>query len=250
MINHVYGNIRINILKNFKRLIEYFILMILSFFYKFNSNQKIIISSAMYAPWLADKKFFKLYSKLRDHTIIDEARAFTLWYISDSLKNTSGDIFDIGCMKGGAGILMAKANKNKRSKIYFIDTFEGFIKTSGEHKKDKTFVYEKTDELKKNLKDFKIKNFNIIKTRFPKKFKFYNKIKLCHLDINVYEDTLSSFIEVDKYLVKNGVIVFDDFGIFKVDGIIKSVKKILEKKYDKKYHIIYNYMGQCIMIKK
>ena len=43
---------------------------------------------------------------------------------------------------------MAKANKNVRSKIYFIDTFEGFIKTSGEHKKDKTFVYEKTDELK------------------------------------------------------------------------------------------------------
>ena len=250
MINHVYGNTKINILKNFKKFIESFIRVILSFFYKFNNNQKIIISSAMYAPWIADKKFFKLFSGLKNLTIIDEARAFTLWHISQSLKNTSGDIFDIGCMKGGAGILMTKANKNSQSKTLFIDTFDGFAKTSGEHKKNKTFVYEKTDELKDNLKKYKVKNFKIIKSRFPKKFKFKNKIKLCHLDINVYEDTVNAFIEVDKYLIKNGVIVFDDYGIFKVDEIIKSIQKIIKKKYDKKYHIIYNYMGQCIMIKK
>jgi|TARA_B110000438_G_scaffold14026_2_gene13526 O-methyltransferase len=250
MINHVYGNKKINILKNFKKFIESFIRVILSFFYKFNNNQKIIISSAMYAPWIADKKFFKLFSELKDLTIIDEARAFTLWYISQSLKNTSGDIFDIGCMKGGAGILMTKANKNSQSKTLFIDTFDGFAKTSGEHKKNKTFVYEKTDELKNNLKKYKIKNCKIIKSRFPKNFKFKNKIKLCHLDINVYEDTVNAFMEVDKHLIKNGVIVFDDYGIFKVDEIIKSIQKIIKKKYDKKYHIIYNYMGQCIMIKK
>ena len=164
MINHVYGNKKINILKNFKKFIESFIRVILSFFYKFNNNQKIIISSAMYAPWIADKKFFKLFSELKDLTIIDEARAFTLWYISQSLKNTSGDIFDIGCMKGGAGILMTKANKNSQSKTLFIDTFDGFAKTSGEHKKNKTFVYEKTDELKNNLKKYKIKNCKIIKS--------------------------------------------------------------------------------------
>jgi hypothetical protein len=70
------------------------------------------------------------------------------------------------------------------------------------------------------------------------------------LDINVYEDTVKSFIAIDKHLIKNGVIVFDDYGIFKVDGIIKSVNKILKKGYDKNYHVIYNYMGQCIMIKK
>ena len=59
----------------------------------------------MYTPWLADTIFFKLYSKLKYLTIIDEARAFTLWHMSQSLKNINGDIYDIGCMKGGAGIL-------------------------------------------------------------------------------------------------------------------------------------------------
>ena len=73
MINHVYGNMKINILKRFKKFIEMSILFFLSFFYKFNSSQKIIISSAMYAPWLADRTFFKLYSKLKNLTIVDEA---------------------------------------------------------------------------------------------------------------------------------------------------------------------------------
>ena len=250
MINHVYGNRKIKILKNFKKLIENLILFILSFFYKFNKSQKIIISSAMYAPWKDDRFFFNLFSELKELTIIDEARAYTLWYLSKSLKNIKGDIFDVGCMKGGAGILMSKANKNKTTKTYFIDTFDGFVKSYGEHKKKETFVYTKTNELKKNLNKFKIKNFRIIKTRFPKNFLIKGKIKLCHLDINVYEDTIKSFLFIDKHLVKNGVIVFDDYGIFKVDGILNAIKKILKKKYDQKYHVIYNYMGQCIMIKK
>ena len=250
MINHAYGNTKIKILKNFKKLIENLILFILSFFYKFNKSQKIIISSAMYAPWKDDRFFFNLFSELKELTIIDETRAYTLWYLSKSLKNIKGDIFDVGCMKGGAGILMSKANKNKTTKTYFIDTFDGFAKSYGEHKKKETFVYTKTNELKKNLNKFKIKNFRIIKTRFPKKFLIKGKIKLCHLDINVYEDTIKSFLFIDKHLVKNGVIVFDDYGIFKVDGILNAIKKILKKKYDQKYHVIYNYMGQCIMIKK
>ena len=250
MINHAYGNTKIKILKNFKRFIEYSILFFLSFFYKFNKTQKIIISSAMYAPWKDDKKFFNLFSKIKDLTIIDEARAYTLWHLSKSLRNIQGDIFDIGCMKGGAGILMSKANKNKNTKTYFVDTFDGFAKSSGDHKKNETFVYSKTEELIKNLKIFKIKKFEVLKKRFPKKVSIKKKIKLCHLDINIYEDTVKSFIFVDKHLIKSGIIVFDDYGIFKVEGILKAIKKILKEKYDQKYHVIYNYMGQCIMIKK
>jgi len=250
MINHVYGNKKIKILKYFKILIENTILFCLNFFYKFDKNQRIIISSAMYAPWIEDKNFYNLFSNLNDLTIIDEPRAYTLWHFSKSLANINGDILDIGCMKGGAGILMSKANKSKKTKTYFIDTFEGFLKSYGEHKKNETFVYDKVDELKKNLQKFSIKNFKIIKSRFPKNFKITKKIKLCHLDMNVFEDTVKSFMFVDKYLVKNGVIIFDDYGIFKVDGILKSIKKIISKNYDRKYHIIYNYMGQCIMIKK
>ena len=131
----------------------------------------------MYAPWKNDKHFFNLFSELKDLTIIDEARAYTLWYLSKSLRNIKGDIFDIGCMKGGAGILMSKANKNKDVKTYFIDTFDGFIKSYGEYKKKEVFLYNKIDELKQNLNKFKIENYEIVKTRFPKKFSTKKKNK-------------------------------------------------------------------------
>jgi len=250
MINHPYGNLKIDMLKNFKKIIEFSIRFFLSFFYNFNKNQKIIISSAMYAPWIDDKSFFKLYSSLKNLTLVDEARAFTLWHSSQSLKYTKGDIFDIGCMKGGTGILMSVVNKNTSSKTFFIDTFKGFAQTAGAHKKNETFVYRDTNELKKNIKSYRINNFKILKLRFPKNFKFKGKIKLCHIDINIFKDTVKSFIEIDKYLIKGGIVVFDDYGIFKVDGVINAIKSLIKKKYDRKYHIIYNYMGQCIMIKK
>ena len=245
MINHVYGNTKINILKNFKRFIAFTILLFLSVFYKFNKNQKIIISSAMYTPWLADTIFFKLYSKLKYLTIIDEARAFTLWHMSQSLKNINGDIYFESASLIGVHRKKHNTYKNSKSKTYFIDTFEGYSKSSGDHKKNKTFVYKKIISVRKNLTKYKIKNFEITKLRFPKNFKFRRKIKLCHLDINVYEDTVKSFIEIDKHLIKNGVIIFDDYGIFKVDGIIKSVNKILKKGYNNKYNLNIGIFCQC-----
>ena len=249
MIKHVYGNNIIFLLKYFKKFVEFFIRLFLSTFYNFKNYEKIIISTAMYAPWIADNKFFKLFLKIQNLTLLDEARAYTLWYLSDSLKNINGDILDIGCMKGGAGIVMAKANNNMRSKTYFIDTFEGYAISSGNHIKEQTFVYKNLKELKFNINYFKIKNYEIKKCRFPKKIKLKKKIKMCHLDINIYKDTLKAFIFVDKHLIKNGVIVFDDYGVHKVDEIIQAVNKI-KKEFHTKYTIIYNYMGQCIMIKK
>jgi len=43
--------------------------------------------------------------------------------------------------------------------------------------------------------------------------------------------------------------VFDDYGIHTVDSIKKFVSEIY-KKYKKSFYFIYNYMGQCILIKK
>lgn len=250
MIKHLYGNNKIFVLKSFKKIIEFIIRFFLSFFYNFKYYQKIIISTAIYAPWIDDKNFFNLFSTVKNLTILDEARSYTLWYLSRSLKNVDGDILDIGCMKGGAGIIMSKANQYKKTKTYFIDTFEGFAVSSGGHIKDKTFIYDNINELKNNIKSLRIKNFEIKKCRFPKNFKIKKKIKLCHLDINIYKDTLNAFIFVDKHLAKNGIVVFDDYGVFKVDEILQTIKKIVKMKYANKYTIIYNYMGQCIMIKK
>ena len=75
------------------------------------------------------------------------------------------------------------------------------------------------------------------------------KFKLCHLDVNTYKSTKNSFQFIKNKMIKGGVIVFDDYGIHTVDSIKKFIDEI-SKKYKKDYSFVYNYMGQCILIKK
>ena len=50
-------------------------------------------------------------------------------------------------------------------------------------------------------------------------------------------------------MIKGGVIIFDDYGIYSTDGIKKFIKEISNKQ-TKNYTFVYNFMGQCILIKK
>ena len=45
------------------------------------------------------------------------------------------------------------------------------------------------------------------------------------------------------------MVIFDDFGIWGVDGIKKYIYKIYPQ-FKKKYYFLFNYMGQCILTKK
>ena len=50
-------------------------------------------------------------------------------------------------------------------------------------------------------------------------------------------------------MIKGGVIIFDDYGIYGVDSIKKFINQI-SKKNKKDFSFVYNFMGQCIVIKK
>ena len=142
---------------------------------------------------------------------------------------------------------MSKANIKGRT--FLFDTFSGFKKNDGIHKK-KTFYFDDISLVKKNIIKLKLKKISVHKSYFPRKLKFHiNKVKLCHIDVNTYESTKEVFEFVDKKLVKGGIVIFDDFGIWGVDGIKKFIYEI-EKIYRNKFYFIKNYMGQCILIKK
>ena len=249
-IIHPIGNLKIFVIKKCRAIINFITMFFLSFILKINKKEsEIIISTSFYAPWKNDKKFFLFYNKIKHLTLLDNKRLFTLWYLANDLKNVSGDIFDVGCLQGGAGLLMSKAN-NKGS-TYLFDTFEGFKEEEKFHKK-KHFIFKDLDFVKNEIKTLKLKNTKVIKCKFPNNLKKSikgRKIKLCHLDVNTYKSTKESFNYIEKKLVKNGIIVFDDYGIYGADSIKKFINSIL-KKYNKKFTFIYNFMGQCILIKK
>ena len=148
---------------------------------------------------------------------------------------------------GGSGFILSK--NNKKGNVLLYDSFDGFKKDDGLHKKE-IFFFNNIDDVKKNIKKLKLKKTYVEKAYFPKNIKRkISKIKICHLDINTYYDTKKAFEWIEKKMIKNGVIIFDDFGIWGVDGIKKFIYSI-EKKKSKKYLFIKNYFGQCILIKK
>ena len=58
-----------------------------------------------------------------------------------------------------------------------------------------------------------------------------------------------SFYFLEKKIVKGGIIVFDDYGIYGADGVKKFIDQIYYK-FSKSFFFIKNFQGQCILIKK
>ena len=246
-IKHPHGNIRSFLLKFVKNSIQKLTRFLVNFICKLDDNDEIIISTATHAPWRKDKKFSIFYQKIKHYTLLDPARSYTLWQCSKNLKNVKGQILDIGCLMGGAGFIMSKISQE--GKTYLFDSFSGFKKDDGLHKKD-IFFYDDINHVKKIIKKLKLKRIDVFKAYFPKNLKMkINSVKLCHIDVNTYNDTKRIFNFLQTKIIKGGIIIFDDFGIWGVDGIKKFIYKI-KNKYSSKYYFIMNYMGQCILIKK
>ena len=246
-INHPYGNTKSFILKFFKKIIQNIIRFFVNIICKLDEMDEIIISPATHAPWKKDSEFLNFYKLIKDLTLLDPPRAYTLWQCSRNVKDYDGLILDIGCLLGGSGFIMSK--RNKKGNTYLFDSFSGFKKDDGIHKKE-IFYYDDIGFVKKKIKQLRLSNTYVFKSYFPKKITVnIKKIKLCHIDVNTYNDTKKIFNFIQNKIITGGIIIFDDFGIWGVDGIKKFIYEI-ENRYNKDYHIIKNYMGQCILIKK
>ena len=119
-------------------------------------------------------------------------------------------------------------------------------------KKKKHFIYNNIEDVRTNIKKLRLKNTKVYKCKFPNELNSSfskKKFKLCHLDVNTYKSTKNSFKFLKNKIIKGGAIVFDDYGVYGADNIKKFVDQI-SKKYKKDFSFIYNFMGQCILVKK
>jgi hypothetical protein len=140
---------------------------------------------------------------------------FKIFEIIISISKLKGDIIELGVWRGNNLIFIKKVIDyfNLKKKIFGYDWFKG-LKEFGKndirlnkkkYKGNKNFINEliEKQKLKKiYLIDDDVKNF---KSHFDKKQKFC----LVYLDLDLYEPTKKVLDIIDKYMVKNGLIVFD-----------------------------------------
>ncbi len=203
------------------------------------------------APWLTDKAFSELYNKVRQNTLVDRTRCYSLYQIMSQVNKVPGDILEVGTWRGGTAAIFTSLAPDK--KVYLADTFKGVVKSSDwEHYKDKahddTSQELVTDFLKNRIKVF---NFEILNGIFPEDTgqKIVNKkLALVYLDLDVYLSTKDAFNFVWNQLSDGGIVAFDDYGMISAcEGISRFVDEI---KNDKDKTFFSNLNGQAYIIKK
>lgn len=203
------------------------------------------------SPWITDKKFSKIYDKIRKHTLVDRVRCYHLYLLSHQIKKLPGDILEVGTWRGGTAGIFTQLLPKKT--VYLADTFRGVVKSSKwEHYKDKAHS-DTSEKLVRNFltKNLGVSNFEILNGIFPEdtgRKVDTKKFSMVYLDVDVYQSTKDAFEYVWEKITNGGIVIFDDYGMVSAcEGISKFVHEI---KNDKDKLFIPNLNGQAYVIKQ
>lgn len=212
-------------------------------------------SYASYTPWNTDLDFQSVYQAVRDYTLVDEFRCYVLWsLVAQVSKLPAGAIVEVGVWRGGSGGLMAEQARRCgiRDTVYLCDTFSGVVKAGaldphylgGEHSDTSQATVEElvTDKLK-------LDNVGILRGVFPDETARgirESAIRLCHIDVDVYESARDVFDWVWPRMVTGGVFVFDDYGFDTCQGIRQYADEVSAQSG---MLGVYNLSGQFVLVK-
>lgn len=216
-------------------------------------NHERIVTKATYAPWLSDPEFTRTYLTCRDNTLIDKYRCYELWQlVGEAAKLPAGALLEVGVWRGGSGALICKKAKllGLKEPVYLCDTFTGVVKAGD---KDSSYVGgEHADtsrgEVERLLARLGLDNARILEGVFPEQTgqAAEGRIRFCHSDVDVYQSTRDIIDWVWPRLVPGGIMVFDDYGFSRTDGITRVVEEAGRRR---DCAAIYNLNGHAVMIK-
>jgi hypothetical protein len=220
----------------------------------FNNLYERIFVSSTYSPWKEDEKFLNLFQLIKNHTLVDIYRCFSLYeLVQQSSKLQKGSIIEIGVWRGGTGTLIARTAQDSKiqEKVYLCDTFQGVVK-SGE--KDLSYNNGEHNDTSINIVEnlvstLKLRNIHILQGIFPDetgKELENQKFRFCHIDVDVYTSAKDILEWIWDKLVIGAIVVFDDYGFKSCSGITTFVN---EQKTLPNRIISHNLNGQAIMIK-
>lgn len=174
-------------------------------------------------------------------------------------KNLVGDYVEIGVYTGSSGNLAMcyMDNANIKRNCFFIDTFEGFNYNTaftsfdsgfkGTHLIDDRDIIPFLHKMLSRYKNkYKIIQSNICINELPSEIK---KIAVCNIDVDMYEPTRDALNKIKNKIVKNGVIIVEDFGHTPaLAGSNLAVREFLG--VNKNFLPIYFSSGQMVLFKK
>ena len=213
-----------------------------------------IYTQSAYAPWRADVEFRRAFEEVRHNTLVDEYRCWELWnLVSQTRHLPEGDILEVGVWRGGTGCLMARRMllDGGQGVVHLCDTFAGVVKAGTQ---DSGYVGgEHADTSMEGVvslsKRMGLPNVRVHKGMFPEdtaRAIEQSRLKLCHIDVDVYESARDTFDWAWPRLGVGGLVVFDDYGFYSCSGVTRFVNQMIGKS-DRL--VMYNNNGHAVVVK-
>lgn len=203
---------------------------------------------------IEEKEFWDIYDLCKPFTMTSIERMYALYqsvkYILDNA--IPGSFVECGVWRGGSSMLVAKmlANRNLSREIYLFDTFEGMseptendvtlkgfdadklLEENKHEKENSVWCLANETDVQRNLEitGYDMSKIKMIKGKvedtIPSNFNHVD-ISLLRLDTDWYESTKHELEHLYPLLVKNGVLIIDDYGHWK--GCRKAVDEYFDK---------------------
>ncbi|MBA3695849.1 MAG: class I SAM-dependent methyltransferase [Methylotenera sp.] len=231
----------------------------------------VLVDKFVFSPFLNNEMESQLYKEAMhksDATWSDnfykQCRYYSLSQLAEvaAKRFPDADIAECGVWKGHSAWMIAKifSQNNFKGHFHIFDSFEGGLSdkvakdknlvrdmTDGEVKNEKEIFSSRENQVAKVLSDFSfVKLYSgWIPVRFPeisdKEFSFV------HIDVDLYEPTLSSLAFFWPRLANGGFIVVDDYGSSQFPGATTATDEFLAKNKASFFYKVP--MGACFIVK-
>lgn len=210
----------------------------------------------IHRPWEADEVFRPIYRGVMEtNTVVEIERCWELWDLLSQIPHLEGVILEVGCWKGGSGVVLAQAARtfSPDNVVYLCDTFKGTVKggeIDGEYVRDGCFDDATIANVQSLIFRYNLQNVRVLEGVFPEETSKYiteDKIKFCHIDVDTYQSAKDIYEWVWPRIAVGGILVYDDYGNLPTPGIRIHVDEISKGK-DRLF--VYNTNEHAILIKR
>jgi O-methyltransferase len=219
-----------------------------------STQYQVVVPHATYSPWWTDTEFLELWTQVRDSTFVDIYRLYELWSLAGQVRHLSGDIVEVGVWRGGSGCVLAARSKLDCTPgtVFLCDTYAGVVKAA-----DRDAEYhggelaDTSAELVEALvRRLGLDNVRVLQGVFPEDTADQvtsAELRLCHIDVDVYQSARDVFEWAWPRVVSGGVVVFDDYGFYSQEGVTDFVNEIAG---NDDLVFVHNLNGHAVVIKR
>lgn len=213
---------------------------------RINDVLSIMHGHAIFYHALHRQSAFKLVRKVKKErqTLVMVNEGYQLYSAVKDVEKIRGDIAEVGVYKGGTAKIISKAKGKKH--LHLFDTFEGLPDPT---KKDsiifrRGMMLVSFEDVKKYLHNET--NIHFYKGIFPASAKGLEQYKFSfvHLDVDLYESTLSCLRWFYPRMNKGGVLISHDYS--SLQGVHKAFIEFFK---DKPEPFIELAGSQCLVVK-